>query len=478
MAKNMTEYRQLIELRNALRGRVYGKKKLAELKNAYAQEKSEQIMDPERLPMITVYRDACERKHEKKVKQSVEKYDKGYNAASIIFFVLLIVAVIVLGGLAIYFSAKWSWNTGVGAMAGKELTLRGGATHVVSYEQAVGMHLAALSMVLWVPLGIILLFQGLIADLMDDHPILRYLWYVPAGVSVLASFVALGGYFKYFYKDCHGLKSFFTLSKIEYKLFEEFCGSIGVLLVFILAIYVTILIVYFLVYWLTKQVKRAKNDTGFQDYAYRARRYDVCKTPEYKEAAEKDRKASAAERKVYEEYYPKAVALKKKTLQRYERAIAEMEEEIDKCTATIRSSTVVHPDYKNEESLNIILYYIEHGRADTVKEALNEYVHDCQFQVINRRMERLERRVARLESAVVEAIEGQRDELRRVVRRLDSMENNFIAAVNDVQYSVDTQTRVIRREHEALRESNRAEMNRALQEMTSARLMIQNRPWW
>ena len=155
-----------------------------------------------------------------------------------------------------------------------------------------------------------------------------------------------------------------------------------------------------------------------------------------------------------------------------------MEEEIDKCTATIRSSTVVHPDYKNEESLNIILYYIEHGRADTVKEALNEYVHDCQFQVINRRMERLERRVARLESAVVEAIEGQRDELRRVVRRLDSMENNFIAAVNDVQYSVDTQTRVIRREHEALRESNRAEMNRALQEMTSARLMIQNRPWW
>lgn len=60
--------------------------------------------------------------------------------------------------------------------------------------------------------------------------------------------------------------------------------------------------------------------------------------------------------------------------------MANVEEQSDEALNELYSHGVLAPTYRNREPVLVMLYYLENGHADTLKEALNFYLEDLRFQ--------------------------------------------------------------------------------------------------
>ncbi len=362
--------------------------------------------------------------HYQSVLAIAKKHDRALTAWRLLG--LMIVTAVVACGTAVvaYLAAVWSWNSSILSMLGK--TYFGTP---VTYNMAVGIHLSALAIVL-------IIFALILCGLGSNFGF---------GYAILAVFGILGlissiASFSYFYAEATGFWStlgYFLLS--GFMLFK-FIGAFLRVLVFMLAFVAflggTIGMMY-LCYYVTAE--RKISSVGARWREYNLDYEPLYKSSEYKAAVKEDEKDTEevlnlriASSKRLAESLKQQIELHSASLAKYRSLLATY-------TAQINNATFINKVYKNVNSLNEIIWYIDMNRANDIAGALNQKQED-------------EYRAAKLK-AIKESAEEQ--------RRHHEREMQAIAAAREeqrmmlAQIRADEEARAERLEREAERERER-----------------------
>ena len=427
MLQNNVEYQQLLKLRGAIVGKKQAQTQLAQARKTLGDMRFSLTSPNERAP-IKVHTQAMIKEFEAptvdSAYQAASRRDKGLNAIKNIFLVLLAIGIVILGVFLIYRLAIWSWNGSIGKMISEPYM-----SSMIDYEVAVGIHLFALFFVLAIG-AVIFGFLG------GVHPAFF------AGTAILGTggVVSFFASFSYYYSIGSGFWEKLFAFIASFLFIPKFFLAFGYLLPFVLCVIGTPLLSGFLIF-LCFRGTRSRVST------YKKPQIDLTElknSKAYKEAEERDRKATEEDRELYRVLYNKEVDHYNKMIDIRKDAVAKYEKLIISCDKTIRSLDILHSSQKNLECIDNILYYFDMRRAKTIQEAINLYIQDQHMIKIQNQLSELQR----------ETIRAMRQEVDRLSSRLDSMESAISREIQTVNRSINTQTATLDKSINELRKDN------------------------
>ena len=439
MVKDNAEYQQLLKLRGAIVGKQQAQERLSQARNTLNGMKFSLSSPSNRAP-VRVHTQAMIKEFEAPTVNAAYKVarrrDKGINTVKNIFLILLAIGIVILGGFLINASAVWSWNGSIGRMISEPYM-----NEMIDYEVAVGIHLFAL----FFALAIGAVISGFLGTL---HPAF-IAGTVVFGLGGVVSFFAS---FSYYYSIVSGFWEKLFAFLASFLFIPKFFMAFGYLLPFVLAVVGTPLVAGLLIYLCVK-------GTTASVRTYKKPQIDLTElkaTKEYKEAEERDRKATEEDLSFYRAYYNKEVDHYNKMVGVRKDAVAKYERLIQSCDKTIRSLDILHSSQKNLECIDNILYYFDMRRAKTIQEALNLYVQDQHMIRIQNQLSEMQR----------QTIRAMRQEVDRLSSRLDSMESAITKEIATVNRSINEQTAVLDKSINELREDNNRNANRMIAEQS------------
>ncbi len=440
MLKDNAEYQQLLRLRGAIVGKRQAQERLSQARNTLNGMKFS-LSSPSNRSPVRVHTQAMIKEFEAPAVDAAYKVarrrDRGINTVKNIFLILLAIGIVILGGFLIYHSAVWSWNGSIGKMITEPYM-----NSMIDYEVAVGIHLFALTFALAIG-ATILGFLG--AGVSPAFFAGTVVFGLCGAVSFFASF-------SYYYAIVSGFWETLFAFIASFLFIPKFLLAFGYLLPFVLAVIGTPLLAGLLIFLCIK-------GTTSSVHTYKKPQIDLTElkaTKEYKEAEERDRKATEEDLAFYRAYYNKEVDHYNKMLDVRKDAVAKYERLVQSCDKTIRSLDILHSSQKNLECIDNILYYFDMRRAKTIQEALNLYVQDQHMIRIQNQLSELQR----------ETIRAMRQEVDRLSSRLDSMESAITQEIATVNRSINEQTATLDKSINELRKDNNRNADRMITEQS------------
>ena len=423
MAKG-PDYQMLLKLRNAIIGEKEAKQnsqstqneisRLSSRRNSVRQETKKYTKNADELEQAfrAPHVDAATRKAKNK--------DRTINFLLESLLVVAVLAILGLGGWLIYTVGAWSWNTPIQAMITNPYL----GDSPIDYWFAVGIHLFALAALLG---GIAGILGYKSQDAIYDNIMVIGAWVsgVLSGISLIVSLC-------YYYSDCGGVGRFLLYLVGSVMFVPKFFVSLFYCFLFLACVAGVLFGGGFVIY---KIFKIEKVETPLSVKVDCEELYD---SDEYKKAKELDAEIN---QKVQQEY----ALCYQKTIQNYDQRIDVLKDAVKKynaiasnCAAIIRS-TDINPTYKTLENLDILLYYFEYNRADTLKEAVNEFVRDQQFLCLKDQLDKLNQ-TQQAQLTAINQLSGQ----------LNQMKNSISAEIRSLQNATTAQTAQIEKNHEAM----------------------------
>lgn len=441
MADKNQEYNSLLKLRDAIIGKAEAQKKLKSTTQSLNNMKFTLPLVSER-PSITIHTDALKEKYEDPsiniARKAARKRDQRINPIKNFFLVLLAITVLILGGLLIYLAARWSWNTSINSMITQPYM-----GEMIDYVVAVGIHLFALSIMCIILTAIV----GRIAYNSLDHTGWFVALSVILGVCSLASLIAS---FSYYYSIYNGFWEHLLGFIASFLFFPKFLTAFFIIIPFILTIGLTLGGSGYLIFICFRGVS-----TRISTYKKPQLDYTpLYESDEYKQAVILDQEATRQDRAEYSVCYQNEKANFEKRQATYRQAIAKYQSIINSCDHTINNANFLHFSYRNLDSVNTILYYFDYNRADSIKEAINEYIRDQQFISMKNQL-------AAAQQEHMRQMELQRIEFSN---KLDKLQNTFVSEISKVSDALNSQTEILKDSLEKLRADNNRNAQRLADE--------------
>ena len=107
----------------------------------------------------------------------------------------------------------------------------------------------------------------------------------------------------------------------------------------------------------------------------------------------------------------------------------------------------------------MIIYYFDYNRADTIKEAINEYIRDQQHIAIINKLDEIKR----------SQIQAMLTAVGKITGKLNTMQNAVTAAIANVRAETERQTAVIEREAQKIVKPTRSSLRNLWQMQIAGR---------
>ncbi len=433
MARNMQEYNTLLNLRKAIKAKAAATAKMQQLKLDYDRASCNLLPPGKANTTVTTCQDSLKQAlynavESKLIAKASKKADNVDTIKKLGLFFLLS-AILGVGGYFTFLLAQKSWNDSIVAMENSNFGL---ADSMVSYNCAVGVHLMAFSVMLFVfsiAIGLII-----IATKHDSAGT------IVMTTGIIASIVFCIMSFSYYYRECEGFWEVMGYFFNSFALIGLFFDSITRIVIFLLALSTTVLLSVLVFLMLIQPVSDTVSIVPPTiDYS------ELYATPEYKEAVRLDAEASKKSKENYDAYYQEEKRLSAKKQSIISGQMEVCSKILTQCNQTIQeASKILHPSYHNLDSLDMIISYIEFNRADTIKEAINEYIRDSQYMKIMGKLDEIQQ-------AHVREIQRQTG---IITKKLDQVSNDMIHSVNQINQTINAQTASINAALDDVRRDN------------------------
>lgn len=447
MGTNNSQYQALKELRYALAALPAAKQKMNAAQEE--QEKHQRQLSASK-GVLAAPPHSKNRKYTGRLKASYEKTARQADAESTekarnrakqhdraeateLRVLLAIVTLIVFGFTAylVYIAAKWSWETSLPALMSTS-----GATH----NEAVGLHLFALSVALFIGGAIMMTFAPVFGIDKESAGMSTRLG---SGILMIgAGIVSLIASFVYYFSDVDGFWA--VLGHIFLIIPAAFMSIIALWRVFafvasLMLLFISVSCMLSLIF--NTEAKKRNYSVIVVKSAMKALDYaPLYNSDVYKEAEKLDAEYDREMDEINIEKHRGIVEIETKYVNAYQRSVSEYQATIKKCNDIIRNATFLHPDQRNLKLVDIIIYYLDHHLANTITEALQEYKRDQQH------------------TQLIGSIEGLRQDLRlgvtAITNKLNTMQNALSSEIASVRVATERQTAAIQQESERLREQN------------------------
>ena len=448
MSKNIQEYNALRKLRDALYGKKIATEKLNQMNTEYKNSACKLLPPDKADTRVTICQDALKKRVYDAVESRIQDRVIGRSNAKTVFlkilFFLIFVAVTVGGGMLAFRFAVSSWNDCIAYNQSDDF---GFYDHTTTYACAVGIHLlafAVISYLLTAAVGFAL------AAATDGNSISKFVTILGVIISVAATIAS----FVYYLSECEGFWNGVLYILNSFVMIGFFFHSLWYTLPFSLTVAITS---FLSLYMLTLVFKPGPSEVSYTmpaiDYS------ELYATDEYKEAVRIDANASRESEALYRVLYEKEMKLCEDKRRGCAKYIQEYRNIIAECDAIIKASAAyLHPSYHTLGAVDMIIAYIDFNRADTIKEAINEYIRDSQHIAIINKLDEIQR-------SQIREIQRQTE---IITNKLDRVSSDITRSINDVNNSIRNQTATISTSLEKAREENRREQERLRDTISSS----------
>ena len=375
MAKNEKEYQSLLVLRGALLSKKTAQERKSETQRKLGEMQFSMTPPEQKKIVVSAHEDKIRKEFAaptlKMARQKATDRDGTLTKVRNFFLVLFSVALLALGIFLGYKLGVWSYRSSMDFIML--------SPHDLGFTEALGIYLFALAFVLF-GICVPLFYYGVQAEI----PALNILGFV----FVIGGLVSTIFSFNKFYANSEG---FFVT--ILYAIASVL--SIGYFLVALFKILVclaasggAIFAGVRLLYWVFRESYRVNTyHAPVIDYS------EIEKTAAFKKALELDRKATQDAKIQYKEDYEKERQIFMAQQGVYRDAIGKYNGIITECDKTINSATFLNASYRNLEMVDTLICYMDFQRADTIKEAVNEYTRDMQAAKQSQKLSVLEKQL-------------------------------------------------------------------------------------
>ncbi len=434
MAKNMQELNALYRLRSALKGKQLASEKVNQINAAYNDAECK-LLPPEKANnTITTCQDALKKRVADLVTGEAVSRAKRARAVKnfIIKFILLALALAIVGagGYLSYILAKRSWDLSIPYTMSDDF---GFFDHRTTYACAVGIQLmafAVLSVIFTAALFFIFSAKG--KDIASY--IVATSGFLISAASVITSFI-------YYFGECDGFWNGVLYLLNFFVMIGFFFVALWNILPFSLVASLSAFLGLFLLSLVfNKDSKNLNVGKISVDYT------ELFKSEEYAEARKLDADATIKAKQLYKTLYEKESKLSAEKRKVYFKMMTDCQKVVFECNSAIQAETpYLHPSYHKLATVDMIISYIEYNRADTIKEAINEYVRDSQYISIINKLDEMQR-------AHIREVQKQ---TQAITSKLDKVSNNITRSLSEINHSINTQTATLNSSMEKAREENR-----------------------
>ncbi len=394
MGRNEKEYHSLLALRSTLLCKKTAQERKAETQRKLNEMKFSMTPPEQKRIVVSAHEDKLRKEFAeptlKKARNEAYDRDIGLTRARNFFLVLISLALLAFGAFLGYKLGVWSYQSTIDVTVNPDKN--------IGSSEAIGVYLFALTFVL-AGICIPLFYYG-IEEEISALTVLGVVFVIGAVVSLIISF-------NKFYANSEGffigiLFFFASLFMIGYFLLA--------LLKILLCVAVSGGLIFGgirLLYWISRE------SMGVNTYKAPVIDFSsIEKTEDFQKALALDRKATQDAKIQYKQDYEKEREIFSAQQGVYRDAINKYNGIITDCDRAINSASFLNASYRNLNMVETIIYYMEFNRADTVKEAVNEYTRDKQAAQQNKKLADLEKRLR-------EQI-AENERLRKTITRLHS----------------------------------------------------------